>query len=409
MASAAAIAPVSDPIADEIVEGIFETTRLGRDPSPFYHRLRARHRAYFAAGRNMWILTGHAEVEQVLRSPAAQLQLATRMATVRPDWRDHPASANLEGVIAFVDGPPHQKIRKALFPHWTRPQMERFRPHVRAQAKQLVDRFVANGGGSFAKDVAYPMAEGTLYRLFDMDADTPRNLPELVETIQFAFELDVTDAQLAAADQAAVEMRAFWQEEYLKRVRNPGEDMLSALATDPSFSVEEGTKIAESLYGGGFDSTALTMTTGMWLLTEHPDVVARLRSDPAARERLPDEVLRMGGAIPMTIRVATEDIPLGDQTIRTGQLIGVGLLAANRDPAVFPDPDQFDLDRPAGRVMSFSSGVHTCLGHWLARMELLELYGALLDATTHIERVGEARFRLRQSVRGIEVLDLAVR
>src|SRR3546814_7924059 len=72
----------------------------------------------------------------------------------------------------------------------------------------------------------------------------------------------------------------------------------------------------------------------------------------------------------MTLRVATEDITLGDHVVARGDLIGIGLLAANRDPAVFPDPDRLDLSRPRPRLMSFSSGVHACLGHFLARMEL---------------------------------------
>jgi cytochrome P450 len=287
--------PVRDPEADAIVVDIFQATRQGRDPCPFYRQLRERHRAYFAADRGMWIVTGFAEVDQLLRSPAALLQFETRMATVRPDWRDHPASANLEGVIAFVDGEPHRKIRKALMPGWTKAEMERLRPHLRSQAERLVDDFVASGGGSFNLKLAHPMAENTLYRLFAMDDATPRHLPELVAAIQFAFEFDVTTEQLARADEAAVEMREFWKAEYLKRVREPGEDMLSALARNPAFSIEEGVMIAESLYVGGFDSTALTATTGMWLLLSHPDELERARREPAALERLPDEVLRMGG------------------------------------------------------------------------------------------------------------------
>src|SRR3546814_3723270 len=78
----------------------------------------------------------------------------------------------------------------------------------------------------------------------------------------------------------------------------------------------------------------------------------RARQDPDALEKLPDEVLRLAGAIPMTLRVATEDITLGDHVVARGDLIGIGLLAANRDPAVFPDPDRLDLSRPRPRLMS---------------------------------------------------------
>jgi cytochrome P450 len=144
--------------------------------------------------------------------------------------------------------------------------------------------------------------------------------------------------------------------------------MLSQLARNPGLTVEEGMLIAESIYVGGYDSTALTATTGMWLLLSHPEEFDRARRDPAALERVPGEVVRMAGAVPMTLRVAVNDITVGDHLIRRDDLIGIGLVAANRDPVMFPDPDRFDLTRPPPRSMTFSSGVHTCLEQILARM-----------------------------------------
>src|SRR3546814_11704731 len=101
----------------------------------------------------------------------------------------------------------------------------------------------------------------------------------------------------------------------------------------------------------------------------------------------------------MTLRVATEDITLGDHVVARGDLIGIGLLAANRDPAVFPDPDRLDLSRPRPRLMSFSSGVHACLGHFLARMELFELYRSVLKRTSRVD-ILEAHFRKASQATG---------
>src|SRR3546814_13944621 len=132
----------------------------------------------------MWMLTGHSEVDQVLRSPVAQLQYTKRMDAMRPAWRDHAASAYLEGVIAFVDGPPHQKIRKALMPGWTKPEMERLRPQLRALNERLVDEFVARGGGNFYSDLALPLEEPTNIHLFGLQARDPVFLCLLVNTIR---------------------------------------------------------------------------------------------------------------------------------------------------------------------------------------------------------------------------------
>jgi cytochrome P450 len=401
--------PIRDPQADALLEESFLAIRQGRDPTHFYRELRQRHRVYFAPDRNMWVLTGFAEVDQVLRSPAAQLQFAKRMDKQRPDWRDHPANANLEVVIAFVDGEPHQKIRKALMPAWTKAEMERVRPQLRSRVERLVDDYIAGGGGNFHDKVTLPMAEETIFRLFGMDEDAPKHLRGLVDAFLFVHDYDATPEQLRRADEAAAEMREFWKVEYLKRVNHPGDDMLSQLARNPGLTVEEGMLIAESIYVGGYDSTALTAATGMWLLLSHPEELDRARREPAALERVPAEVVRMAGAIPMTLRVAVDDIPVGDHLIRRDDLIGLGLVAANRDPAMFPDPDRFDLTRPPPRSLSFSSGAHTCLGQILARMELFEVYRAMLGRTKRIEQVGEARFRAgRQSALGIDNLHLAV-
>jgi cytochrome P450 len=83
---------IRDPRYDAILEESFLAIRRGRDPTQYYHEMRKRNRVYFAPDRNMWVLTGSAEVDQVLRSLSAQLQFAKRMDKQRPDWRSHPAN-----------------------------------------------------------------------------------------------------------------------------------------------------------------------------------------------------------------------------------------------------------------------------------------------------------------------------
>jgi len=400
--------PAADPLAEEALEQSFRAIREGRDPAPFYHALRERSRVYFSRRRGMWVLTGLAEVEQVLRSPVALLQYPKRMDKIRADWREHPASANLIDVIAFADGPPHQKVRKALQPTWTKPEMEKLRPHLRQRVEELVEAFVSAGGGNVYTELALPMAEETVFRMFGIDEEGARHLRHLVDAFLCVHDYDATPEQLSRADMASQEMREFWTRAYHEKARNPGGDMLSDLVRNPGLTEAEGIHIAESVYVGGFDSTALTATTGLWIMLNHREEMERARRDDSLLEKAPEEVLRMAGAVPMTLRVAAEPIHLGDHVIEADELIGVGLLAANRDPAVFPDPDRFDLSRPRSRMVSFSSGVHTCLGHFLARMELFELYKALLERTTRID-VADARFRKdRQAAFGMDTLNLTV-
>src|SRR3546814_4859167 len=133
------------------------------------------------------------------------------------------------------------------------------------------------------------MAEQTIFNLFGIKDVDPAFLRGLVDAFLFVHDYDATPEQLRRADDAALAMREFWEVEYRKRVEQPGDDMLSALARNPGLTVDEGMRIAESVYTGGFDSTALTATTGMWLLLNHPNELKRARQDPDALEKLPDE------------------------------------------------------------------------------------------------------------------------
>ncbi len=401
--------PAFDPVAEEAVDESLASAARREGPWDYYRQLRERAPVYYSRSRGMWFLTGYRAVESILKSSAALLEFEKRMDTVRPDWRDHPSNANVAPFIAFVDGEAHQKIRKPFSPKFTPKEMERFRPAIRAIAEEHVDRYIEAGGGRFADLVAFPFAERVLCHLFAFDKTKLPNARDLVHRMQIGFELDATPEQLADADEASREYRTFWQGEFAQRVGDwSGNDMFSDLLRDDSFTREEIGLIAESIFSGGFDSTALTMTTGAWLLASHPEEIDRARNDPEAMARIPEEVLRMGSGIPMTIRVSTRPIEIEGYLLPTDSVIGVVLAGANRDPAIFADPERFDLTRAPYRVMSFSYGAHACLGQWTARIEIFEIFRALISRSKSIRLVGDPIFRDRQSVRGVEDVVLAV-
>lgn len=401
--------PPFDPEAEEEIAAFFASARLRRSPWEYCRELRERAPIYYSRNRKMWIVTGYRLVEQVLRAPQSQLKFHQRMDAVRPGWRDHPSSANQIPFIAFADGADHARLRRPLSPAWMPKALERFRPMVRNVAGELVADFVQKGGGDFSTALAYPLAEHVIYHLFALDSAGLPDARTLVDTMLLTWEYDANEDELARADAAAIKHRAFWQAEIGRRAEDPsGEDMLSQLLHEDSFTMRDVAEIAESLFLAGFGSTAVTATTGMWVLLQHPDQVERARADEGAMERLPEELLRLASAVPMTLRVAADDLSIGGFTIRANELVGVVLGAANRDPLVFADPEKLDLNRPPARSLAFSYGPHACLGQWLARIELFELYKALLSATRDIKVVTEPRFRDRQSSRGIEELVLSV-
>ena len=136
---------------------------------------------------------------------------------------------------------------------------------------------------------------------------------------------------------------------------------------------------AAVLMFGGIETTEGMIANAVLHLLAHPGERARVEADPACSRRAVEESLRLEPAAAVVDRYATRDVAFGGAAIRRGDLVRVSVTAANRDPAVFPDPDRFDLDRPnAGRHLAFARGPHVCIGMHLARLEAHTAVGRLL-------------------------------
>jgi cytochrome P450 len=155
------------------------------------------------------------------------------------------------------------------------------------------------------------------------------------------------------------------------------------------------------LLAAGFETTVNLIGNGVGLLTAHPEQLALLRAEPQRWPRAVDEVLRVDSPVQRTGRVAQRDTKVAGEQFRPNQVVILMLGGANRDPAVFPDPDRFDVTRPnAGDHLAFSSGAHFCLGAALARMEGEVGLRALFDRFPDLALAGPPRRRPTRVLRG---------
>jgi cytochrome P450 len=147
----------------------------------------------------------------------------------------------------------------------------------------------------------------------------------------------------------------------------------------------------------------------MLALLRHPEQLARLRTDAGMAETAVDELLRWDSPVQLTMRIPTEDVDLGGHRLARGQTVVAVLGSANRDPAVFPDPDRLDLGRDAGAHLSFGYGIHFCLGAQLARLEgavaLGELARRFPNVALETDRVAWRRLTF---LRGLVALPVRV-
>lgn len=397
--------------AEHICNEIFEDPEFNQDPWERYARLQALYPAYYSHDRGHWMITGRKELETVMTSPKMQSLYEDRLDRLKPDWRDHPGTANTAAFPAMRDGQEHREIRRAMVPLWTPAAINaRYREPIREIANRLVKAYVAKGGGDFSAEVAFPFGIEVIGSLLSLPEGSHEELRELVKNLIRGFIPDLSDEDQKIVDAVHVASRAHWQAEVRRRAADPsGDDWLSIMIQEGRLPLEEIGHIAEITFIGGFENTAGTLSTGLWYLARDRAAWDRVRTDPEAFKRLPEEMLRIGGSAVISFRTCAETLPIGDYAIQKGDMIFTAFSAASRDPRVFDNPHKFDVTRSSAQSSAFGHGAHICVGMWLARAELSELCRALLDHCEYIEAVEETpRFSPNPNFRFMERCDLVV-
>ena len=236
-------------------------------------------------------------------------------------------------------------------------------------AHELIDRFVDRGEADLVRDFTsrYPFL--VITRLLGL----PRHSEEEVKRWGLAM-LDI-QANHEYAVQCSHEFMAFVDPILQQRRVDPGNDLISTLATTEvegqRLTDEEIFNFLRLLFPAGADTTYLGLGSTILTLLRHPDQLAYVREDPASRAReAAEEAIRLDPPTAWIPRVNPRDVVWHDVPIPAGAPMFLGIMAANRDPAVYEDPDRFDVRRHPTTVMTFGYGLHFCLGAHLARAEL---------------------------------------
>ena len=382
------------------------------DPYPSFARARAAAPVQWHEGLQLWLAFTHAECNAVLRD--------RRLGRI---WRDkEPAerfdSFNLihRNALLEMEPPSHTRLRRLVSAAFARGHVERLRPWVNGLAGRLVDRLAEESAGAAPVDLLTGMAEqlpvDVIAELLGVpQADRPLLRPWSNAIVKM-YEYERTRQREEAAERAAEEFVAYLRALVADRRHNLGDDLVSHLITER----DSGDKLTEDelvttcilLLNAGHEATVNVTANGMLALLRHPDQMARLRSDPGLLPTAIEEFLRYDSPLQLFERTATEDVEIAGSTVRKGQKIAALLGAANHDPAVFADPERFDVGRTDNPHITFGAGVHFCIGAPLARVELQASFGALLSRTSAIEPGGEPVRRPEFVIRGLQRLPIVL-
>lgn len=375
------------------------------------------HRAIAAARRHRPIALGalgpeilsYDLVRAVLRDP--RFAVAHRSAAEAQGVTEGPLWQRITSLILAIDGERHHRQRRVVAKAFTPRAVARLNATIIDVITELIDAQTSAGRCDVVTDIARPFPIPIICALLG----TPRHDWQLfsawVADISKMFEFNL------AADgprilQAWQELDGYLEHMIARRRHELTDDLISDLIRieddGDRLDHDELLTLAVTLLGAGTDTTRNQLAAAIDVFCDHPDQWALLGERPELAAGAVDEVMRyhpIGFNVP---RLATEDVVLAGVQIPAGTLVFVNTAAANRDPAAFPEPDQFDIARENRTgVLTFGSGAHYCLGSHLARLELTQALTVMARLMPNLRRTGPAPWPSMLGIAGPSTLPVA--
>jgi cytochrome P450 len=307
----------------------------------------------------------------------------------------------------MLERPSHTAVRRLIVSAFSPGAVETYRPLVCAIVDRLLDELAPRGQMEFRSEFAFRVPMAVMAELMDLPADVRDGLEQLLGDVDAAFVHQDDEALLEKGDRATVELLGRMDRLLTARKAQPGADLISRLAAGDG--VIHGDRVANAVFllEAGHESTMNALTSGVYELLMHSDQLDRTRADPSLICSAVEEILRFQSPIGIVPRTAREDVELAQGRVPVGTTIPFFLGAANRDPAVFADPDVFDVARAPNPHLAFGSGFHRCVGAALARLELQVAMSAIITRLPELRLVRPPRWTGVVPFRGLDDLHIA--
>jgi cytochrome P450 len=359
------------------------------DPYPLFARLREGHPVYWNATLELWVLTRYADIEWAVRHPEL-----FSSAVIRTDERPPYPAVDPDDLPLFdqvrefradqlveQDQPSHTAMRGVVHGFFTPSAMEAWRPFVRRAVADLLDGLEHRGQMDVMADLAAPLPVRIIAEMMGVPHQDRDLLRDLADKLLYINRGEPYRLRLLM--EGIRGMIEYVSPLVTERAVCPGQDFISVLAGGERAGVFSRHQVLVNtalLLFAGHETTMNLIGNGTLAFLRHPEQWARLTADPAGNvRRATEECLRYDPPVKSTQRIAAADVELGGATIRRGDRLRWIIAAANRDAAMFPNPDAFDITRQPNPHLSFGTGIHYCLGATLARVEGQEVFRALAE------------------------------
>jgi len=387
------------------------------NPYAMYRALREQSPIYWSPVMESWIFTRYDDADFVLTDPrfsADRSRGRNRFSQMMQEQEQEFGPFSRVQTMLSSDPPDHTRLRRLVSKAFTPRAVENLRPRIHEIVNKLLDPMEKGGEFDLVNEVCYPLPVIVIAEMLGVPpGDRPqfkRWSTDVVQTLGGPFTPpEVFQKARESLEELAEYLRAFISD----RRQHPKEDLISWLVAAEDggqiLSEDEIFATAILLLIAGNETTTHLIGSGMLALFRNPEEMKRLRNDPSLMPSAVEELLRYTGPVHLTGRVPKEDLEIGGQEVKEGDVCIALLAAANRDPAHYADPERLDVGRNPTDHLGLGDGIHFCLGAPLARAEAQIAIGTMLQRFPEMECLDLApEWGGTFIIRGVKTLPVSV-
>jgi cytochrome P450 len=388
------------------------TDAFYEDPYPTYRAL-LRHTPVHRCPDGSFFLSRHADLHRVYRDP--KTFSSDKQKQFRPKFGDSLLYEHHTTSLVFNDPPLHTHVRKAIGDALSPRAVTAMEPSLRRLVDDLLDGLADKRQFDFLSEFAAIVPIEVIGNLLRVPRADRHRLRRWASAILGALEFDLPPEKFELGNRCVAEFIEYLESFVADRKQNltdEHDDVLSRLIRWES----EGFRLSDRqlyhqcifLLNAGHETTTNLIGNGMHALLTHPDQRDRLRREPGMAASAVEEFLRLESPVQLGNRLVTADTEIGGVPIAAGTTLTLGIGAANRDPAAYPDPDRLDIARNPRDHLAFGGGIHTCAGLNVARLEARIAIPAILERFPRLRLNGTPLRDRRARFRGFLELPVAV-
>lgn len=368
-----------------------------------------------------WWITGRDEIIEAFRDPrlsASRISGASFGSIPEEDWskRIPVLSESIHDWIVNVDGEKHRRLRLVAAKALNKKFVDSLIPLFQSLSDDLTEKAADLREFDFVKEIAYYLPATVILELLGLSHDHLEKVREWNRAVVNALVAMFAEPHLLeAADRAIAEMYDFLRIEIADRRKNPRNDLLTRLVTmtddeDQLLSEEEVLGIGHILLTAGHETTVNSLSLGLVALVNNPDQAKIFLNGEVAPLLAMQELSRFIGVSTLQSRLVAEDFELGGERLRKNDMVFLWTLAGNNQPDIFPEPRKLDFTREnLSEVVTFGPGFHHCIGHYIARVEMMTFYKTFLPKFSKIEILDdELKYSPTLAFRGLAELNVRV-